>query len=299
MTENAPELDLLIIGGGQAGLAMGFHLKKAPLSFRIVERHTRVGDSWRKRYASLVLFTPRSYSALPGLAVPGDPEGYPTKDAMADYLEAYAERFELPVAPGTGIGRLERLDGGFRATTEAGEPIDSRAVVLATGAFQRPAIPPISNGLSDEVAQLAPEDTRTARGGQGAGGRRRGHGEADRAGADRQPRGTAGSRAIPAREPRSDTREERVLVDGQAGGPWGLPRKRYRALPDEGRPLPRQRPGTRQAAAARRGRGWPRDPGRRQEGLLRRREGGGSGRGGVGDRLQGRRRMGAHPRGQG
>src|SRR5215212_10197506 len=169
MTENAPELDLLIIGGGQAGLAMGFHLKETPFRYRIVERHTRVGDSWRKRYASLVLFTPRSYSALPGLAVPGDPEGYPTKDAMADYLEAYAERFELPVAPGTGIGRLERLDGGFRATTEAGEPIDSRAVVLATGAFQCPAIPPVSNGLSAEVTQLAPEDYRTP--GQLAAGR--------------------------------------------------------------------------------------------------------------------------------
>ena len=161
MTENSPELDVLIIGGGQAGLAMGSGLKETPLSFRIVERYPRIGDSWRNRYASLVLFTPRAYSALPGLAVPGDPEGYPTKDEMADYLESYAERFELPVAPGTGIGRLERLDGGFRATTEAGESIDSRAVVLATGAFQRPAIPPISKGLSKEVTQLAPEDYRT------------------------------------------------------------------------------------------------------------------------------------------
>src|SRR5215211_6793515 len=160
MTENAPELDALIIGGGQAGLAMGYHLNETPFRYRIVERHPRVGDSWRNRYASLVLFTPRAYSALPGLAVPGDPEGYPTKDEMADYLEAYAERFDLPVAPGTGIRRLERAAGGFRATTEAGEPIDSRAIVLATGAFQRPAIPPISKRLSEEVAQLAPEAYR-------------------------------------------------------------------------------------------------------------------------------------------
>jgi putative flavoprotein involved in K+ transport len=160
MTENAPELDVLIIGGGQAGLAMGYHLKDTPFRYRIVERHARVGDSWRKRYASLVLFTPRSYSALPGLAVPGDPEGFPTKDEMADYLETYADHFDLPVVPGTGIRQLERVDGGFRATTEAGEPIDSRAVVLATGAFQRPAIPPISKRLSEEVAQLAPEAYR-------------------------------------------------------------------------------------------------------------------------------------------
>jgi putative flavoprotein involved in K+ transport len=160
MTVPARTLDVLVIGGGQAGLAMGFHLKKTPFCFRIVERHARVGDSWRNRYASLVLFTPRSYSDLPGLAVPGDPDGYPTKDEMADYLEAYAERFDLPVAPGTGIRRLERAAGGFRATTEAGEPIDSRAVVLATGAFQRPAIPPISKRLSEEVAQLAPEAYR-------------------------------------------------------------------------------------------------------------------------------------------
>ena len=161
MTEHARELDILVIGGGQAGLAMGFHLKKTPLRFQIAERHARVGDSWRNRYASLILFTPRAYSALPGLAVPGDPDGFPTKDEVADYLEAYANHFDLSVVLGSGIRRLERVDGGFRAVTEAGQPIDSRAVVLATGAFQRPAIPPISKRLSAEVTQLAPEDYRT------------------------------------------------------------------------------------------------------------------------------------------
>jgi putative flavoprotein involved in K+ transport len=120
-----------------------------------------VGDSWRKRYDSLVLFTPRAYSALPGLAVAGDPDGYPTKDEMGDYLETYAAHFGLPVTTGTGIRHLERADRGFRAVTDAGEPIYCRAVVLATGAFQRPAIPPISRGLSAEVAQLSPEDYKS------------------------------------------------------------------------------------------------------------------------------------------
>jgi putative flavoprotein involved in K+ transport len=153
--------DVLVIGAGQAGLAFGHHLKKTPIRFELVDRHARVGDSWRKRYDSLVLFTPRAYSALPGLAVAGDPAGYPTKDEMADYLETYANHFDLPVVSGTGIRRLERADGGFRAVTEAEEPIDSQAVVLATGAFQRPAIPSISGGLSAEVTQLSPEDYKS------------------------------------------------------------------------------------------------------------------------------------------
>ncbi len=167
MVENLPNegrgatlprtLDVLVIGAGQAGLALGAQLKGTPLSFGLVERHARVGDSWRKRYASLVLFTPRAYSALPGLAVPGNPDGFPTKDEMADYLETYANHFDLPVLLGTGIRRLERLDGGFRAVTEAGEPIECRAVVLATGAFQRPAIPSVSGKLAAEVEQLSSE----------------------------------------------------------------------------------------------------------------------------------------------
>src|SRR5215217_6496593 len=100
------DLDILVIGAGQAGLAMGYHLQQAGHRFQIVDRNPRIGDSWRNRYDSLVLFTPRAYSALPGLPVPGDPQGYPTKDEIADYLEAYAAKFALPIALETGIERL-------------------------------------------------------------------------------------------------------------------------------------------------------------------------------------------------
>lgn len=149
--------DVLVIGGGQAGLAIGHYLQSTSLRYQIIERHGRVGDSWRRRYDSLLLFTPRAYSALPGLPVSGDPEGYPDKDEIADYLEAYAHHFELPVALGSGIRSLERLNGGFRATSDSGAQIDCQAIVLATGAFQQPAIPAIARHLSADVLQLSPE----------------------------------------------------------------------------------------------------------------------------------------------
>ena len=157
MATHNRRLDMLIIGAGQAGLALGYHLKATPLRFQLVEGHQRIGDSWRKRYDSLVLFTPRAYSALPGLVVPGDPEGYPTKDEIADYLESYANHFALPVLVDMRIRRLERTNDGFRAITGTGETIDARAVVLATGAYQQPALPPIAQQLSADVLQLSPE----------------------------------------------------------------------------------------------------------------------------------------------
>jgi putative flavoprotein involved in K+ transport len=138
---NSRDVDVLVIGGGQAGLALGYCLKQTGRHFLIVERHPRIGASWRNRYDSLVLFTPRTYSALPGLPVPGDPDGYPTKDEIAGYLEQYAAHFDLPVALKTQVHSLARYDGGFRVTTDAGETFDTRAVVLASGAFQRPAVP--------------------------------------------------------------------------------------------------------------------------------------------------------------
>lgn len=102
-------LDVMVIGGGQAGLAMGYVLQQAGVRFQILEASGRVGDAWRSRYASLVLFTPAKRDALPGLPFPGDPERYPTKDDVADYLEAYAREFALPVRLNTRVTGVRRV----------------------------------------------------------------------------------------------------------------------------------------------------------------------------------------------
>ena len=160
MNVSSSALDVLVIGAGQAGLAMGYHLKQTGQRFLLVDRHHRVGDSWRNRFDSLVLFTPRSYSALPGLPVPGDPDGYPTKDETAAYLESYAQHFDLPLELGTEIDRLERTNGAFQASTTAGQVICSQAVVLATGAFQQPSVPSVATDFASEVLQLTPDTYR-------------------------------------------------------------------------------------------------------------------------------------------
>jgi len=139
-------LDVLVIGGGQAGLATAHHLRSTGLRFEVLERNGRIGDSWRARYDSLSLFTPRAYSALPGLSLDGDPDGYATKDEVADYLERYANRFALPVRLEADVRRLERVDGGLRATLGDGATIEARAVVIASGAYQLPAIPAVASG---------------------------------------------------------------------------------------------------------------------------------------------------------
>src|SRR5215216_4423719 len=99
-------LDVLVVGAGQAGLATGYHLRSTGLRVEILERYARIGDSWRVRYDSLSLFTPRAYSALPGFGLDGDPDGFPTKDEVADYLESYAHKFALPVRLSTDVRRL-------------------------------------------------------------------------------------------------------------------------------------------------------------------------------------------------
>jgi putative flavoprotein involved in K+ transport len=146
-------IDTVVIGGGQAGLAMGHALAGRGRKFVIVDASDRVGDAWRNRWDSLVLLTPRAYSALPGLAMPGDPEGYPGKDEMADYLESYAARFALPVRLGAKVTSLERTGDTFRVRT-AGGTIGARSVAIAAGAYQVPAVPAVASAFSPEVRQF-------------------------------------------------------------------------------------------------------------------------------------------------
>ncbi|MBX3011873.1 MAG: NAD(P)-binding domain-containing protein [Caldilineaceae bacterium] len=149
--------DLLIIGAGQAGLALAYHLQSTSLRYTLVDGHARIGDSWRKRYDTLTLFTPRWLSTLPGLPLPGEQNGYATRDEFADYLEAYAHHFALPVLRDTKITKLEQAAPGFQANTAAGGVLPCRAVVLATGAFQQPVIPALANQLAATVAQFTTE----------------------------------------------------------------------------------------------------------------------------------------------
>jgi cation diffusion facilitator CzcD-associated flavoprotein CzcO len=125
-------VDILVVGAGQAGLAMGYHLKQAGYRFQLVDRNARIGDSWRSRYDSLVLFTPRAYSALPGLPVPGDADGYPSKN---DVLQLTAERYKNPsqVPP----GRVLVVGDGATGWQLAVELMATHEVVLATGRPRR------------------------------------------------------------------------------------------------------------------------------------------------------------------
>src|SRR5436190_6734298 len=146
-------LDVLVIGGGQAGLAMGYHLARRGLSFQIVDAGAEVGHVWRSRWDSLRLFTSGRYDNLPGLPFPAAPDAYPGKDDVADYLQAYAARFELPVRPSTNVTSLTRGNGTYVAKA-GGEVLEARQVVVATGPFHVPFIPPIADGLDPGVYQV-------------------------------------------------------------------------------------------------------------------------------------------------
>jgi len=146
-------LDVAVVGGGQAGLAIGYHLRARGLDFEILDAADSVGHVWRTRWDSLRLFTPAQYAGLPGLAFPAAPDTYPTKDQVTDYLRTYASHFDLPIRLGTAVTDLAAIPAGYTLSTADGS-IQARQVVVATGPFQIPVIPGCGGGFSAEMLQL-------------------------------------------------------------------------------------------------------------------------------------------------
>lgn len=133
--------DTLVIGAGQAGLATGYHLRRSGASFTILEASESAGGSWPHYYASLRLFSPARFSALPGLPFPGDPESYPTRDQAIAYLRQYAAHFQLPVVTGARVVAVTHESNLFVVRTEDGRVFQSRQLIAATGSFHRPYLP--------------------------------------------------------------------------------------------------------------------------------------------------------------
>jgi putative flavoprotein involved in K+ transport len=152
-------LDVVVIGAGQAGLAIGYHLKQREARFLIVDAAPEVGHAWRARWDSLRLFTPAEYDGLPGVPFPAPAGTHPSKDDVAAYLRAYAEGFQLPVQLNTPVTEVRRTSGGFAVMTTAGV-LHARQVVVATGPFQRPIVPVMASQLAADVAQLHSADYR-------------------------------------------------------------------------------------------------------------------------------------------
>jgi putative flavoprotein involved in K+ transport len=153
--------ETLVIGAGQAGLAVGHELDARDSDFAILDGAPQVGDSWRTRWDSLRLFTPAAYSGLPGMPFPAPPDHLPDKDEVADYLTRYAERFDLPVRLETRVRSLRYRDDQFVLETNR-HTFEARNVVIATGAFQRAKIPCVAGRLSPAIHQLHSSQYRNA-----------------------------------------------------------------------------------------------------------------------------------------
>ena len=151
--QRTADAEVAVLGAGQAGLAIGYFLRRQGRRFVILERAGEIAPAWRERWDSLTLFTPRRYSALPGLPFPSDPDGYPTRDEVIAYLKRYAETFDLPVELESEVKQLQRGDDGrFRLEVD-GRTTTADQVVVATGPFQTPYVPKLAEKLSGELFQ--------------------------------------------------------------------------------------------------------------------------------------------------
>ncbi|GAA0950654.1 flavin-containing monooxygenase [Virgisporangium aurantiacum] len=145
--------DVVVVGGGQAGLAIGWHLARSPLRFVVLEASGEIGYSWRTRWDSLTLFTSAQFDGLPGMAFPAPPDTYPDKDAVADYLARYAAAFDLPIRLNARVTALRHTDGRFEIRTR-NEVLRAGQVVVATGPFQTPHVPSLTGTFDPAVTQL-------------------------------------------------------------------------------------------------------------------------------------------------
>jgi putative flavoprotein involved in K+ transport len=159
-TPRAEACETVVIGGGQAGLSVGYHLMKRRQPFVILDAGSRIGDSWRRRWDSLRLFTPARYSGLPGMRFPAAGWTFPTKDEMGDYLEAYAESFDLPVRTGISVDRLSRDGDGYLVECADGRRVHADRVVVASGAHRTPKLPPFSADLDPRIVQMHSSEYR-------------------------------------------------------------------------------------------------------------------------------------------
>jgi putative flavoprotein involved in K+ transport len=158
-SDRAERFDTVIIGAGQAGLSVGYHLARRCLPLVVLDANERVGDSWRKRWDSLRLFSPASLDGLPGMPFPGAAWSFPTKDETADFIEAYARRFSLPVRTRVGVDRLSREDGRY-VLTAGDDRFEADNVVVATGAYRNPRIPAFAPDLDPGILQMHSSEYR-------------------------------------------------------------------------------------------------------------------------------------------
>ncbi|MBX3062251.1 MAG: NAD(P)-binding domain-containing protein [Anaerolineae bacterium] len=133
--------DVIVIGGGQAGLAAGYHLKQIGLKFVILEAGNQPTGSWSHYYESLKLFSPARYSSLPGLRFPGDPEHYPSRNEVIAYLSDYAHHFELPIITQARVQHVSKQEGIFYVMAAGGKQYQAHSIIVATGSFNRPHLP--------------------------------------------------------------------------------------------------------------------------------------------------------------
>jgi putative flavoprotein involved in K+ transport len=152
--------DALVIGAGQAGLAAGYYLKRAGVRFALLDAGEEIGAAWKQRWDSLRLFTPARYNSLPGMPFPGDPYSLPTKDEVAGYLQTYAQRFDLPVRLGVRVKSLRAANGRYVISTDGGEFLTARSVIVATGGNRKPYVPQFAAALRSQLMQIHSSEYR-------------------------------------------------------------------------------------------------------------------------------------------